>query len=111
MPQLRDYQAHAVHAAHRWLAARRGAPLIVLPTGAGKSWVIAQLAADVVRSEAPWLAPADLFGHTSRRVLVLAHRKELLLQNAEKLQLLLAISARSASSLPACDAMTPTHRW
>lgn len=56
------------------MAGGRGNPLIVLPTGAGKSLVIAML-----------IRQALEFG---QRVLCLAHRKELLTQNAEKIALL-----------------------
>lgn len=72
--QLRDYQTEAVEATWRWLCDRQGNPVIVLPTGAGKSLVIAQLAKDAIE-----------FGG---RVLILAHRKELLEQNAAKVRAL-----------------------
>ena len=60
---LRDYQSEAVAAA--WDCCRdKKNPLIVLPTGAGKSLVIAQLIKDAIKWEG--------------RIVVLAHRKELL---------------------------------
>lgn len=71
--QLRWYQAEAVEAAWQWCANNQGNPCIELPTGAGKSLVIAQLMADVVES---W----------GCRVIMLAHRKELLEQNEDKLK-------------------------
>jgi len=49
-------------------------PLVVLPTGAGKSLVISALVKDMI----------ERFG--GRRVLILAHQKELLTQNFEKLK-------------------------
>lgn len=71
--QLRWYQSEAVEAAWSYLTTQPGNPVIVLPTGAGKSVVIGQLSLDAVER---W----------NGRVLVLAHRKELLEQNAEKLR-------------------------
>lgn len=72
---LRDYQQQAVDGTWSLLKSDRNAkPVVVLPTGAGKSWVLAQLATDAVRR---WNA----------RVLVVSHVKELLEQNAEKLHL------------------------
>lgn len=72
---LRWYQTEAVDAA--WASTRSGKhPCIVLPTGAGKSLVIAELCRQAVEN---WKG----------RVIVLAHRKELLVQNADKIQRLL----------------------
>jgi DNA repair protein RadD len=70
--QLRPYQQAAVSAVYEHLRTRDDNPCVVLPTGGGKSWVIAQIAADTTLQ---WQG----------RVLVLAHRKELLEQNADKL--------------------------
>lgn len=71
--ELRWYQKEAVEAAWNWLCHKDGNPVIVLPTGAGKSLCIADLAKTAV---------SEYHG----RVLILAHRKELLQQNAAKLQ-------------------------
>ena len=71
--ELRWYQKEAVAAAWQWLCTKEGNPVIVLPTGAGKSLCIADLAKTAV---------SEYHG----RVLILAHRKELLQQNAAKLQ-------------------------
>lgn len=68
----RWYQSEAVAATWEHIRTKTGNPCIVLPTGAGKSLVIGLIARDVVQ----W----------SGRCLVLAHRKELLQQNAEKIQ-------------------------
>lgn len=79
MYQLRDYQQDAVDQTFRMLTNAeipQAKPVICLPTGAGKSLVIAELARRAV---------ADFKG----RVLVLQHRKELIEQNAEKIQGLL----------------------
>jgi DNA repair protein RadD len=65
--KLRDYQQQAVNNTLSYFRKRRDPAVIVLPTGAGKSLVIAELAR---------LAKG--------RVLVLAHVKELVEQNYEK---------------------------
>lgn len=72
---LRPYQQEAVDATWGYLVERQGNPVIIAPTGAGKSLIIADLA-------------RGAFEH-GRRVLVLAHRKELLQQNAEKMRSLI----------------------
>ncbi len=69
--QLRDYQQQAVDAAVSHFRQSSESAVLVLPTGAGKSLVIAELAR-VARG----------------RVLVLTHVKELVAQNAEKVGLL-----------------------
>ncbi len=73
MTGLRPYQRESVDAVYQHLRTRDDNPVAVLPTGAGKSWCIAQIATDVV---CQW----------NGRVVVLAHRKELLDQNAEKIE-------------------------
>jgi DNA repair protein RadD len=72
--ELRPYQHEAIEHTWRWLKNAKTAPVIVLPTGSGKSIVIAELARRVVE--------------LNRRVIVLAHRKELLEQNASELRTL-----------------------
>ena len=67
--QLRDYQKQAVRNAVQYFKKDRSPVVIVLPTGAGKSLVIAELAR-IARG----------------RVLVLAHVKELVEQNHAKYQ-------------------------
>lgn len=69
VPVLRPYQRACVDALFGWCAAYEGNPLGVLPTGAGKSLVMGTLAAEAIQN-----APAT-------RVLVLAHRAELISQN------------------------------
>ena len=71
---LRLYQSDACQAAWEFLCERPGNPVICLPTGAGKSWVLAELCREAVE-------------RFRGRVLVLAHRKELLTQNAEKIRI------------------------
>ncbi len=72
---LRPYQQAAVDAVYNHLRSRDDNPCVVLPTGTGKSLVIAQIARDAV---AQW----------NGRVLILAHVKELLEQNAGKIRAL-----------------------
>jgi len=69
---LRHYQEEAVHAVYEHLQNREDNPCVVLPTGSGKSLVIAKICSDAVLQ---W----------GGRVLILAHVKELLQQNADKL--------------------------
>ena len=70
---LRDYQLEACNAAFDSLKAGKGNPLIDLPTGSGKSWVLAEIARRSVEDY-------------SGRAVILAHRKELLSQNGDKLR-------------------------
>lgn len=67
MYKLRDYQQQAVNNVVRFFQKKQEPAVVVLPTGAGKSLVIAELAR-IARG----------------RVLVLAHVKELVEQNYEK---------------------------
>jgi DNA repair protein RadD len=70
--KLRDYQQETVSALWAWFRDNKeGAPLLVLPTGAGKSLVIAEIARAIASK--------------GKRVLIVAHRKELVSQNFEKL--------------------------
>ncbi|QDV85533.1 DEAD/DEAH box helicase [Stieleria magnilauensis] len=71
--KLRAYQQAAVDAVYHHLRERDDNPVAVLPTGAGKSLVLAKIASDAV-------------GQWGGRVLILAHVKELLEQNADKVR-------------------------
>ncbi len=71
--QERQYQTEAADAVHEYICTKQTNPCIVLPTGSGKSVVMASL---IKR----WLVSAP---HV--RGGVLAHRKELVQQNHEKL--------------------------
>lgn len=73
MIELRDYQEESVARCYDFLKNRDGHPLIIIPTGGGKTPVIATLCADAVTL---W----------NGRVLVLAHVKELLEQTAGTLR-------------------------
>lgn len=72
--QLRPYQRAAVDATWNFLRQRTANPCIVLPTGAGKTIVLAELIREALTS---W---------PGTRICVLAHVRELVAQNADKLQ-------------------------
>lgn len=69
---LRDYQRAAVESTWAYLRAQVGNPAIVLPTGAGKTIVIAEIVREAIN-------------RVGIRVLVLAHVKELIEQGASAL--------------------------
>lgn len=71
--ELRPYQRQAVESIYAYLRAQSDNPCVVIPTGGGKTPVIATVCRDAVKQ---WHG----------RVLILAHVKELLEQAAEKLQ-------------------------
>lgn len=68
---LRPYQAECVEAARQHVREGGRGPVLFLPTGSGKSHIIAQIAMQAARR--------------GKRVLILAHRRELLQQNRDKL--------------------------
>jgi len=70
--QLRPYQLAARNALWAYLTSRTGNPLIVLPTGTGKSVCIADLCKTI-------LSKYDA------RILIITHVKELIQQNYEKM--------------------------
>lgn len=72
MLKPRPYQAEAVTALDNFLSTKETNPCVVLPTGAGKSFVMAY-------AIARWRA-----GAPDLRALVLAHRKELVDQNSKE---------------------------
>lgn len=69
----RPYQSEAVDAVYEHLRSKETNPCVVIPCGCGKSLVLAQIAKDSVEK---W----------NGRVLILAHVKELLEQNADKIR-------------------------
>lgn len=72
---LRDYQQKALDDLYAWFAKNpTGNPCLVLPTGSGKSHIIAALVKDAVQN------------YSGTRVLMLTHVKELIAQNAEKMR-------------------------
>lgn len=70
---LRPYQSAAVECTWAWMRSNPGNPAIVLPTGAGKSPTMAELARQAVEQ---W----------GGRVGIVAHVRELVSQNADKLR-------------------------
>jgi len=72
---LRDYQQRAIDQLYAWFAAgNAGNPCLVLPTGSGKSHIVAALCKDALQN---W---------PETRVLMLTHVKELISQNAAKMR-------------------------
>lgn len=72
---LRDYQQRAIDQLYDWFSKNEsGNPCLVLPTGAGKSHIVAALCKDAIQN---W---------PETRVLMLTHVLELILQNAEKMR-------------------------
>ena len=74
MLKLRPYQEEAVASIYRHLQDRDDNPCVVIPTGGGKTPVMATVCKDAV-------------GRWKGRVLILAHVKELLEQAVEKLNI------------------------
>ncbi len=72
--QKRQYQFDARMALHNHVCTKKTNPCIVLPTGSGKSVVMAETI-QMWKEESPWI-----------RGCILAHRKELVIQNAGKLR-------------------------
>lgn len=72
---LRDYQTRSINNLYDWFRDHSsGNPCLVLPTGSGKSWIIAALCRDALTQ---W---------PETKVLMLTHVKELIEQNAEKMR-------------------------
>lgn len=72
--KLRDYQQRALAELYAWFeAGNKGNPCLQLPTGAGKSHIIAALCKDALQN------------YPETRILMLTHVKELIEQNAEKM--------------------------
>lgn len=72
--QLRPYQRRALDMLYEWLGENDGNPCLVLPTGAGKSVIIAALCREALAN-----APAT-------RILMLTHVRELIEQNAARMR-------------------------
>lgn len=71
--QLRWYQEEAIGALFQYFSVSNGNPLIAMPTGTGKSLVIAEFVHRVVKY------------YPGQRVMMLTHVKELIVQNMQKL--------------------------
>ena len=70
---LRDYQKRAIDDLHDYLEKYDGNPCLVLPTGSGKSHIVAEICRHSVQT---W---------PETRILMLTHVKELIEQNAGKM--------------------------
>lgn len=73
MTTLRTYQREAIDALYSYFELKKGNPLVVIPTGGGKSHVIATFVYEVLSN---W---------PGQRILILTHVRELIEQNHEKL--------------------------
>ncbi len=74
MTKLRDYQQRTIDQLYKWFAdGHKGHPCIELPTGSGKSHIVAALCKEAIQT---W---------PETRILMLTHVKELIEQNAEKM--------------------------
>ena len=72
---LREYQQRTIDQLYDWFGAGNvGNPCLVLPTGSGKSHIVAALCKDALQN---W---------PETRVLMLTHVKELISQNAAKMR-------------------------
>ncbi len=72
---LREYQQRSIDQLYAWFeAGNKGNPCLVLPTGSGKSHIVAALCKDAVQK---W---------PETRILMLTHQKELIEQNSEKMR-------------------------
>lgn len=75
MTALREYQQRTIEQLYKWFEdGGTGNPCLVLPTGSGKSHIVAALCKDALQN---W---------PETRVLMLTHVKELISQNAEKMR-------------------------
>jgi DNA repair protein RadD len=72
---LRAYQRKALDDLYHWFETHDGHPCLVLPTGSGKSHVIAELCKEAIQN---W---------PETKILMLTHMKELIEQNAQKLRM------------------------
>ena len=72
---LREYQRRTIDQLYAWFSAgNAGNPCIVMPTGSGKSHIVAELCKDALQK---W---------PETRIVMLTHVKELIEQNAEKMR-------------------------
>jgi DNA repair protein RadD len=73
---LRDYQKNTLEQLYAWMQNNKGNPCIELPTGSGKSIIVAAICQDALKV------------FNMKKVIMLVHVKELIEQNAEKMRLL-----------------------
>jgi len=73
--ELRPYQQRSIDQLYKWFNdGNKGHPCLVMPTGSGKSHIVAALCRDALQN---W---------PETRILMLTHVKELIEQNAEKME-------------------------
>lgn len=72
--QLRDYQRDAINAIYEYFSGNLGNPLVVVPTGGGKSLIIGKFCEEVIKA---W---------PNQRILMLTHVRELVEQNYTRLK-------------------------
>lgn len=70
---LRTYQVRIINELITWLRTNKGNPCLQMPTGSGKSWIIAAFCEKVLQ------------GKKDAKILMLAHVQELIEQNYDKL--------------------------
>lgn len=70
--ELRDYQQKTIDMLYQWFGEHKGNPCVVLPTGAGKSVIIAGFCQRAIRD------------YPETRILMATHQKELIEQDASK---------------------------
>lgn len=73
MLELRPYQREAVDSLYAYWRDKAGSPLLVLPTGAGKSLVLATVCKDLIEN------------YPDMRILIVTHVRELILSNFSEL--------------------------
>lgn len=73
MLKLRPYQAEAIDSIYKYFESKTGNPLVVLPTGTGKSLVAAAFIERAITD------------HPETRILIVTHVKELIAQNYQEL--------------------------
>ena len=71
---LRPYQQRAIDDLYKWMGNNKGNPCLVLPTGSGKSHIVAAFCKNAVQN---W---------PDTKIMMLTHVKELIEQNAEKMR-------------------------
>ena len=87
MIQPRSYQVEAVQSIFNYFATQTGNPLVAMPTGTGKSIVIARFLQKVFQL------------YSGQKVMVLTHVKELIVQNHAKLMAIWPNAPAAASAL------------
>ena len=76
MIELRPYQSESIDSIYQYFMEKSGNPLVVLPTGTGKSIVLGEFVRTAIEQ------------YPTTRVLMLTHVKELIVQNYDELKML-----------------------